>query len=129
MNSVTFFNNKTKGQQHQFLSNLLADALFDNCWATADIDDDDYNTYHHDNDCTEDVWARALMNYCPLYIYDHEDSEEHEITLTSILRALDQCRDEEPKVWARVISEDGSADCYDCDAILQYAVFEEWIYG
>ena len=127
--STAFFNKKNTSEQHEFLVDFLSGALYGNYWATADLDDDTYNTFNHKNDCIEDVWARALMGGCDLTITDVEEDEQHDIELEDILEGLDQLQLEHPKVWARIVEEDGSADMLDYDAALQYAVFKEWIYG
>ncbi|WP_407404728.1 hypothetical protein [Sodaliphilus sp.] len=128
--STVFYNRLHNEQQRrEFLSDLFSTMFFGNFWARARLDEDTHSTYARKGDCLEDVWARAILDGCALTVTDMEEGEEHGLTLEDILTGLDLLQANNPSMWARVVENDGSADMIDCDAVLQYAVFGEWIYG
>lgn len=127
--STTYFNKLDREQQFMFISNILSGALHDNHWVSARMDEDTYNTHKRPGDIIEEVWARAILDGCALTIIYRGEDKAHDIMLEDILTGLDLLQENHPKVWARIICNDGDDDMWDYDALLQYAVFKDWIYG
>lgn len=116
-------------QEKENLASFLSDALYGNPWAGAYTKDEYKELINPDSQCREDKWADVLLGDGKLTITDCEEDEEFDIDLPKFAEALRKIREVEPEIYARVIKFDGSADMWDADCVLQYAVFGEWVYG
>lgn len=118
---------ETKGEN---LVDLLSTAFYGSSWFTASVDKEKYgNLIQPTSECREEVWTDVLMGGGTLIVEDFEEDSEYEISLDDICKAIAKLHDEHLNVYARIMSFDGEADYYDADAVIQYAVFGEWVYG
>lgn len=81
--------------------------------------------------CVEDIWARMLLNGGSMEFTDPEDGREIEVNIHDIAKAVIDygnshvASDLGPSLKA--IAEDG--DFYDADAVIQFAMYGNVIYG
>lgn len=121
---------KTKVLEGDNLISLLSTAFYGSEWFYATRSDKYENLIRPQSECREEKWADILKGGGSIVVVDVEDEEsEHEINLNDIVRALAKISVEYPKVYGRVMCFDGSADFYDCDCVIQFAVYGDWIYG
>lgn len=123
----------------KFLSDWLSTAIYGNFWCECsthvDTTDDVYENAKKNNTCREEIWADVLLNGGALNIVDveewdldDENSEaEHKLTLADIEKVIPLFMLNYPRQWANII--EGQDDLIDADALLQFAVFGDWIYG
>ena len=112
------------------LVDLLSTAFYGNEWFTCEIPDKWKYLVKSSSDCREDKWSDVLKGGGNITITDWEDDEsKHDISLEDIVKGLEKLYNEHLNVYARVMSFDGDADFYDADAVMQYAVYGEWVYG
>ena len=118
---------ETKGEN---LVDLLSTAFYGSDWFTASVDKEKYgNLIKPTSECREDKWADVLMGGGTLIVEDYEEDKKYEISLKDICKGIAKLHDTRLNVYARVMAFDGSADFYDADAVIQFAVFGEWVYG
>lgn len=120
-----------------FLSDWLSTATYGSFWCDCcvhkDTSDEVYVQAKKNNDCREDVLADVLLNGGALNICDVEECEEgneegeHKMTLADIENALPLFMLNYPSQWGAIMDETG--DLYDADALLQFVVFGDVIYG
>lgn len=121
---------KNKLLESDNLVDLLSTALYGNEWFSATYYPQFNNLISPQSECREDKLADVLKGGGFIVITDWEDDEsEHEVTLDRIVDAICKMAIEQPKVYGRLITFDGEADFYDADCVLQYAVYDEWVYG
>ena len=122
---------ETKGEN---LVDLLSTAFYGSTWFTASVDKEKYgNLIKPSSEYREQIWADVLMGGGTLIVTETEtevdDEVEHEISLKDICKGITKLHDKHLNVYARVMAFDGSADFYDADAVIQFAVFGEWVFG
>ena len=121
-----------------FLSDWLSTATYGSFWCECNVHEDTSDEVYYkakeNNDCREDKWADVLLNGGTLIIIDREeyndgDEDEacHKMTLDDIERALPLFMINHPSQWTAIMDE--TMDLYDADALLQFVVFGEVIYG
>lgn len=112
----------------------IADLLAFECggfdyWAELCSDDKEYEAAQQrlaESDmkpCCENVLTEILESGGKLTVYDREEDKDHELTVEKLLGG-----------WRKYIEKRGSADfenydADDADGILQYSVFDDWVYG
>lgn len=113
------------------ISDLLSAALGGSFWASVDWHTTEYAMAKQrlkdkgEKPCLEDVLVNILENNGSIIICDDEEGEEYEIVLDKLLWAIEQSIQNE--YWD---GEDiGDVDSIIGDAILQYACFDDVIYG
>lgn len=113
------------------ISDLLSAALTGSFWASVDWNVREYATAKQrlkdkgEEPCIEDVLTNILENNGSIIICDDEENEEYKVTLGKLLWAIQETIQNE--YW------DGQDTC-DVDSvigdtILQYACFNDVIYG
>ena len=131
------FNSIKEVLTKEFLVDWLSTAIYGSFWCDCgvhvDTSDEVYEQAKKNNDCREDKWADVLLHGGSLNIIDVEECEddsdegEHKITLEDIEKALPLFMLNYPSQWAAIMDETG--DLYDADALLQFVVFGDVIYG
>lgn len=121
----------------EFLSDWLSTATYGSFWCDCsvhkDTSDEIYDEARNSNNCREDKWADVLLNGGSLNICDIEECEEgneegeHKMALADIEKALPLFILNYPTQWAAIMDE--TYDLYDADALLQFVVFGDVIYG
>lgn len=113
------------------ISDLLSAAFGGSFWASVDWHTTEYAMAKQrlkdkgEKPCIEDVLVNILENNGSIIICDDEEGEEYEIVLDKLLWAVEQIIQNE--YWD---GEDiGDVDSIIGDAILQYACFDDVIYG
>ena len=110
------------------LVDLLSTAFYGNSWFSCEVDDKWKYLIKSSSECREDKWADVLKGGGKITVVDWEDDKSrHDISLDDIVKGLEKLYDEHLHVYARAIENDG--DFYDADAVIQYAVYGEWVYG
>ena len=111
------------------LIDLLSTAFYSSPWFYGAIDKEKYgNLIQPTSECREEKWADVLKGNGKMIVIDAEDDDtEHEISLQDIINAFEIIIIKHPKLYARLIEQED--DFYDADAVIQYAVFGEWVYG
>jgi hypothetical protein len=122
---------------HEFLSDWLSTATYGSFWCECqthvDTPDDVYEQAKENNECTEDVWADVLLNGGALNVVDveeyedDEDTAQHKVTLTDIENAIPMFAVNYPSQWGAIMDE--TMDLIDADALLQFVIFGELVYG
>lgn len=122
---------------HEFLTDWLSIAIYGNFWCEcaihADTPDDVYEDAKKNNDCREDVWADVLLNGGALNIIDteeyedDEDGAQHKVTLAGIEKSIPLFMLNYPNRWTAIMDE--TMDSNDADALLQFVIFGDVIYG
>lgn len=115
------------------LVDLLTTAFYGSYWFSARIPDEYKKLVNPDSECREEKWADVLKKGGKIMVIDWEEEDENEsehlIDLNDICKGLMKLHNEHLHVYARVMTFDGDADYYDADAVIQYAIFGEWVYG
>ena len=115
------------------LVNLLANASYSSPFFSFGVKKGTYDAYlnedeNNDKDlCREDKWAKVLLRGGSIMLYDVEEEEEHVLDLHMIYVGATKLMEEHEKVMANIFEEED--DFYDNDAVIQYAIFGEWVYG
>ena len=115
------------------LVNLLANASYGSSFFSFGVEKGMYDTYltkeeRNDEDlCREDKWAKVLLRGGSIIVYDIEEDEEHVVDLNMIYVGATKLMEEHIDAIIRLFSQDD--DFYDNDAVIQYAMFGEWVYG
>ena len=122
---------------HEFLCDWLSTATYGSFWCDCsthkDTTDEVYENAKKNNDCREDVWADVLLHGGSLNVVDVEDFDngendaEHKVTLNDIEKAIPLFMLNYPKQWSAIMDE--TMDLFDADALLQFVVFGDVIYG
>lgn len=111
------------------LVDLLSTAFYGSSWFSGTIPEKCRHLVKPTSECREDKWADVLKNGGCIIVYDWEEEKEYELTLDAIVKGMEKLSGEHLNVCARVMTFDGDADFYDADAVIQYAIFGEWVYG
>lgn len=114
---------------------ILADALYSSSWFVGYIPNEmkplrekaEQTGMATDQWCREDYWAYILEQGGYICLDDTEEEQTYQLTLEKMSKGWEMLSEQHPKVTARII--EGDYDFYDVDAVLQYAVFGEWVYG
>lgn len=89
-----------------------------------------YKKYRKEDDCIEDVYARALKNGCAMVFTDIEDEDEkYYLTYDKLLKGVEKFIESGRCVNINKIFEEGNEDANDMDYIIQYALFDDIIFG
>lgn len=122
---------------HEFLYDWLSTATYGSFWCDCsthkDTTDEVYQNAKRNNDCREGVWADVLLHGGSLNVVDVEDFDngeddaEHKVTLNDIEKAIPLFMLNYPKQWSAIMDE--TMDLLDADALLQFVVFGDVIYG
>lgn len=114
-----------------FLSEWLTTATYGSSWCDcqihSDTSDEVIENARESNECREDIWAYVLLNGGALNIIDVEEDEEYKVTLADIEKAMATFMLNCPNQWAAIM--DRTMDIDDADALLQWVVFDELVYG
>ena len=115
----------------EILVDILSGATYGSYWLEIQADEDIYQTYREDGDCIEDVWAKILLSGNSLKAIDQGDDEEAEyaINLSKFKKGINAMANENIEALARILDNDGDADFYDYDSLIQCVIFGETIYG
>ena len=137
---------------HDDLVNLLCTATYVSSWLGCNFKKSDYygTELENANDCREDKWAKILLAGKSIGVYDYEsdgeaygnlphewkaDREVMRYTLTlkdiqaGIERIMNGCVDYIKPYVLDWCSDNGNLDQIEAEAIMQYIVFGEEIYG
>lgn len=116
------------------LVNLFSSASYNSYWFLFGAKKGTYNKYltkeqRENLECREEKWAQVLLNGGEICVEDLSDEEEtiYTINLQKIIIGATTLLKEHPQVIARIFTE--TEDFYDTDAVIQYAIFGEWVYG
>lgn len=90
-----------------------------------------YSKYRRDDDCREDVQSRALLNGEKMTLIDIEDdNEKWYLTYEKLVKGVEKW------ICSGYGSSsdfggkfDGMQDCYDMDMIIQFALFDDVVFG
>lgn len=131
------FNSVKEVLTKEFLSDWLSTATYGSFWCNCsthkDTSDELYKKAKEKNECREDIWAYILLHGGSINVVDVEELEdgneeaEHKVMLRDIENALPLFMLNYPKQWAAIMDE--TMDLYDADALLQFIVFGDLIYG
>lgn len=89
-----------------------------------------YKKNRKEDDCIEDVYARALKNGCTMVFTDMEDEDEkYYLTYDRLLKGVEKFIESGRCVNINEIFEEGNEDANDMDCIIQYALFDKIIFG
>lgn len=89
-----------------------------------------YNKYRKEDDCVEDVQARAIKDGNPMIFRDSEDyDEKYYLTYDKLLKGVEKFIESGRCVNINEIFEEGNEDSDDMDCIIQYALFDKIIFG
>lgn len=127
--------------KHEELVNLFSTALYGSNYLGAAYPDGQYE----DDDCFEDILAKALINHKAITITDYYaegdvhgnlphtiDSEEnvsYEVRLEDIVNGLAKAANMYPKTFNAFANDTAEWDYFAADALLQVIVFGDLIYG
>lgn len=138
---------------HDDLVNLLSTATYGSDYFFCKVPKGSYNgTKLEDaNDCVEDKWAKVLLAGKPIYVYDaysedstdaygnlpHEFSMKYDcvrytLTLADIVKGLEKALmigGWKSTYVNNLMQEDGDFDQIQAEALLQFIVFGEEVYG
>jgi hypothetical protein len=111
------------------ITNLVVDGLETGIgyWATLHNDTDEFEKYYNTTDlATAEIVAKIILNGGKVKITDIEEGEEpkFDFTLERLIVGIQKNAEERP--W------DCDLENYDattCDCIIQYAIFDEVIFG
>ena len=111
------------------ITNLIVDGLEGGIdyWATLHNDTDEFEKYYNTTDlATSEIVAKILLDGGKVKITDIEEGEEpkFDLTLERLLIGIQKNAEERP--------HDCDLENYDgvtCDCIIQYAIFDEVIFG
>ena len=114
------------------LINVLANASYGSSWFNFGVLKGTYETYLTPREretlvCREPKWASVLLNGGSIEVYDVEEEEPHTLDFNMLLVGASKLMEEHPQVMQRLLDEED--DFYDNDAIIQYSIFGEWVYG
>lgn len=112
------------------LVDLLSTAFYGSDWFSVIRDEAFEHLIRQESECREEKWADILKGGGKVRVIDWEDDEkQYDLSLDDICNGLMKLHNEHLHVYARVLTFDGDADFYDADAVIQYAIFGEWVYG
>lgn len=142
---------KIKEITHEELVNLFSTATYGSNWLMITKPKGSYKgtALEDENDCTEDTWAKVLLNGGTIYCYDNcaEDEDEfygnlphkftdcgmrYELTLKDLIKGLEKaCVDESygTKYFDDWRFEGNDFDITEAEYLIQIAIFGEAIYG
>lgn len=111
------------------ITNLIVDGLEGGItyWAMLHNDTPEFEAYYKDRDlATAEIVAKIILNGGSVKITDNEEDVEptYNLTLERLLVGIQKNAEERP--W------DCDLENYDadtCDAIIQYAIFDEVVFG
>lgn len=116
------------------LATLLSTASYGNDWFMFDAPSKEECEFFIQNYaeqkkylCIEDEWAEILLGGGMITIIDTEENCPHTLNIDMLLLGASKLLDEHPMVMARIFAK--KDDLTDADALIQYALFGEWIYG
>lgn len=112
------------------LVDLLSTAFYGSSWFSATREEKYDHLIKPTSECREEKWADILKGGGKIKVIDwEEDEEEHDLSLDDIVKGLEKLAEKHLHVYTRVMTFDGDADFYDADAVIQFAIFGEWVYG
>ena len=89
-----------------------------------------YKEYRKENDCIEDVYARALKDGKSLIFIDiEEEDEKYYLTYDRLLKGVEKFIESGRCYNINEIFEESNEDADDMDCIIQYALFDKIIFG
>lgn len=130
-------------EQREYFVNLFANATAEqNAFTNVDYRDDEYEIAHkeliekvkltEDVICREDVWVQILLDGNSLIFTENEEggAGKHELTFSKLLQGIDKYFKSGFGAGCKNFDElEEKGDFYDNEAILQFALFDEVIYG
>ena len=94
------------------------------------IEEDVYKIYRMEDDCIEDIQARAIKDGHTMYFIDIEDGNlRYFLTYDRLLKGVERFVERGRCVNIKEIFTEGNEDSEDMDFIIQYAIFDEIIFG
>ena len=112
------------------LVDLLSTAFYGSPWFSVSVDESFSHSIKPTSDCREEKWADVLKAGGKIRITDWEDDEtQYDLSLDDIVKGIEKLSESHLHVYSRVMTFDGDADFYDADAVIQFAIFGEWVYG
>lgn len=94
------------------------------------LEEEIYKKYRREEDCIEDVYARALKNGCAMVFTDiEEDDMRYYLTYDRLLKGVEKFIESGRCVNINEIFEEGNEDAEDMDIIIQYALFDKIMFG
>ena len=138
--------------EHDELVNLFSTATYGSQWLTIKKKKSDYygTELEDEDDCREDIWAKILLSGKPVFAYDYyaEDEEDffgslphvfknggmrYTLTLDDIKNGLQKCLDGNDGYLKRcaldLATEASSFDLEEAEALMQFILFGEVVYG
>jgi len=89
-----------------------------------------YKKYRKEDDCIEDVYARALKDGKPMIFKDIEEEDgKYFLTYDRLLKGVEKFIESGRCYNINEIFEEGNEDANDMDCIIQYALFDKIIFG
>lgn len=114
-------------ESRENLVNLLSTAFYGSYWFCARTPKEFREKYRDGFDNREDRWAQILLDGGYIYVIDSEEDGAHKITLDMLRKSWNSEDKQIVRAKANILDEQD--DFYDDDAIVQYAIFGEVVYG
>lgn len=101
------------------------------CWCQSmGLGKELYSKYRRDDDCIEDVQARALLDGQQMVFVDAEEDDKYYLTYNNLCTGVEKWLSSGYGSSKEFSNEfDGCQDGYDYDMIIQFALFDDVIYG
>ena len=88
-----------------------------------------YEKYRREDDCVEDVQARAIKDGCAMVFTDIEDKDErYYLTYDRLLKGVQKFIESGRCLDISNIFKGGNEDSDDMDFIIQYALFDKIVF-
>lgn len=88
-----------------------------------------YEKYRREEDCVEDVQARAIKDGHAMAFTDNEDEDQkYYLTYDRLLKGVEKFIESGRCVNVNEIFEEGNEDADDMDCIIQYALFDKIVF-
>ena len=116
---------------HDFICNILCTAFYDSSWFAFGVHQDTDKQIYEDAktcyECREDIWTYVLMHNGYIIIEDIEEEEDYKLSLKDLIKGFKTLMLNYPQHYANIMTK--NADYYDCDAVIQCAIFGEIVYA
>lgn len=136
---------------HEDLVNLLSTSSYGSDWLGFKKRKSDYygTELEDENDCAEDTWAKLLLAGKNIFAYDYyaegctygnlpnkiigeDEVARYELTLKDITEGLERALSSDSYIKKYIfnwMNEEGCFDITEAEAIMQYIIFGEEVYG
>lgn len=117
----------------QEIVDIFSTAFTGSCWICIDWDEELYDAAEKElkaarkDVCIEDVLAKLIEDGKSFCIIDEEEGQHYELNEANLRRGCELYETERGSI--RKCMDDGAFDLWEGDAIIQYALFGEVIYG